>query len=112
MPDNSQVEIGIQIEPQYGFGYEEIRDLGKLAEEVGFNSLWCSDHLFLDANSEDKDCLDPWIVLAGLAVETTTLRLGTLVSCVSFRTPQMLARISAAVDAMSGGRVDFGLGAG
>ncbi|MDP6452200.1 MAG: TIGR03560 family F420-dependent LLM class oxidoreductase [SAR202 cluster bacterium] len=112
MPDNSQVEIGIQIEPQFGFSYEDIRDLGKLAEDVGFNSLWCSDHLFLDANSENKDCLDPWIVLAGLAVETTILRLGTLVSCVSFRTPQMLARISAAVDAMSGGRVDFGLGAG
>ncbi|HBJ30050.1 MAG TPA: hypothetical protein DDY93_01605, partial [Dehalococcoidia bacterium] len=63
MSYSRQVEIGIQIEPQFGFGYEEIRDLGKLAEEVGFNSLWCSDHLFLDANSEDKNCLDPWTVL-------------------------------------------------
>jgi alkanesulfonate monooxygenase len=112
MSYSRQVEIGIQIEPQFGFGYEEIRDLGKLAEEVGFNSLWCSDHLFLDANSEDKNCLDPWTVLTGLAVETTTLRLGTLVTCVSFRAPQMLARIAAAVDSMSGGRVDFGIGAG
>lgn len=112
MPNANNVNIGIQIEPQYGFSYEEIRDLGKLAEQVGFNSLWCSDHLFLDANSEDKNCLDPWTVLAGLAVETTTLLLGTLVSCVSFRTPQMLARIAAAVDSMSGGRVDFGIGAG
>ena len=112
MSNSKNVEIGIQIEPQFGFSYEDIRDLGKLAEQVGFNSLWCSDHLFLDANSEDKNCLDPWTVLAGLAVETTTLRLGTLVTCVSFRTPQMLARIAAAVDSMSGGRVDFGIGAG
>ena len=106
------VEIGLQIEPQFGFSYQDISDLARLCESVGFNSLWCSDHLFNNAQSVDQDCLDAWTVLGGLAVETSTLRLGTLVSCVSFRHPPILAKIAASVDTMSAGRVDFGIGAG
>lgn len=106
------VEFGLQIEPQFGFSYEQIRDLAHLCESVGFNSLWCSDHLFLDDHSEEKNCWDAWTVLAALAVETTTLRLGTMVTCVSYRIPSVLAKTAACVDVMSNGRLDMGIGAG
>lgn len=106
------VEIGLQIEPQFGFTYSRIRDLAALCESVGFNSLWCSDHFFLDGQSEERDCWDVWTVLTGLAVETSTLRLGSLVTCVSYRPPPVLAKMAACVDVMSGGRLDFGVGAG
>ena len=106
------VDFALQIEPQFGFAYEDIRELAHLCEEVGFASLWCSDHLFLDAESEDRNCWEAWTTLTGLAVETKTLRLGTLVTCTSYRYPSMLAKIAACVDAMSGGRLEFGIGAG
>ena len=106
------VQFGLQIEPQFGFTYEQIRDLAHLCEEVGFNSLWCSDHLFMDVHSEERNCWECWTALAGLAVETRTLRIGPLVSCISYRHPSMLAKIAASVDAMSGGRLDMGIGAG
>ena len=51
-------QIGIQIEPQFGFTYGEIRDLALLCESAGFNSLWCSDHFFLDAKSEERNSWD------------------------------------------------------
>ena len=88
------VEIGLQIEPQFGFTYSRIRDLATLCESVGFNSLWCSDHFFLDGQSEERDCWDVWTVLTGLAVETSTLRLGSLVTCVSYRPPPVLAKMA------------------
>ena len=47
-------QFGLQIEPQFGFSYAEIRDLARLCESTGFNSLWCSDHLFLDERSEER----------------------------------------------------------
>ena len=106
------VEIGIQIEPQFGFSYGDVRDIALLCERVGFNSLWCSDHFFLDGQSEERNCFDPWTLLAGLARETSLLRLGTLVTCVSYRYPAVLAKIAANVDIMSEGRLDFGVGAG
>ena len=106
------VQFGLQVEPQFGFTYERIRDLARLCEAAGFHSLWCSDHLFLDEQSQERNCWDAWTALAGLAVETRTLRLGTLVSCVSYRYPSMLAKIAACVDVMSGGRLELGIGAG
>ncbi len=105
-------QFGLQIEPQFGFSYTEIRDLAHLCESAGFNSLWCSDHLFLDERSEERDCWECWTALAGLAVETSTLRIGSLVSCVSYRYPSVLAKMVACVDVMSGGRLEFGIGAG
>ena len=73
-------QIGLQVEPQFGFTYGEIRELALLCESAGFNSLWCSDHFFLDAQSEERNSWDCWTALTGLAVETKTLRIGSLVS--------------------------------
>ncbi len=105
-------EFGIQIEPQFGFDYSTIRDLALECQTLGFNSMWLSDHLFLDARSQERNCLDCWTTLAALAAETTTLRLGSLVSCVSYRYPSILAKTAATVDVISGGRLEFGIGAG
>ena len=106
------VEFALQIEPQYGFPYRRIRDLALLCEELGFGSIWCSDHLFLDDHSAERDCWEAWTALTGLAVETSTVRIGTLVTCNSYRHPSLLAKIAACVDVMSDGRLEFGIGAG
>ncbi|MCH8856228.1 MAG: LLM class flavin-dependent oxidoreductase [Proteobacteria bacterium] len=60
-------EFGIQIEPQFGFDYSTLRDLALECEILGFNSMWLSDHLFLDARSQERNCLDCWTTLAALA---------------------------------------------
>ena len=106
------VKFALQIEPQFGFSYEQIRDLAVLCEEAGFHSLWCSDHLFLDERSAERDCWEAWTALAGLSRETSTLRLGTLVTGNAYRYPSILAKIAACVDVMSDGRLEFGFGAG
>jgi len=106
------VRFGVQIEPQFGFSYEDIRAIAQLAEKNGFHSLWCSDHFFLDDKSETRNCLECWTVLSALARDTRTLRLGPLVSCTSYRHPSLLAKIASSVDHLSGGRLEFGIGAG
>jgi len=104
--------FGIQIEPQFGFSYTEVADLAKQAERLGFTALWASDHLFFDAHSERRNCLDAWTLITALAPATTRLRLGTLVTCNSYRPPSILAKMAAGVDHLSGGRLEFAIGAG
>ncbi len=104
--------FGIQIEPQFGFTYQEVVSLAQDAERLGFTSMWLSDHLFWDEHSEQRNCLDAWALLPALAPVTTSLRLGTLVSCNSYRLPGVLAKTAASCDHISNGRVEFGIGAG
>lgn len=106
------MRFGIQIEPQFGFTYENVRDIARDAEAGGFDTLWVSDHLFLNDTSVATSCLEAWTLLAALTQVTSRLRLGTLVSCQSYRNPALLAKIAAGVDHMSGGRLEFGVGAG
>jgi F420-dependent oxidoreductase-like protein len=106
------VEFGIQIEPQFGFSYEDVRRIAEEAEAAGLHALWLSDHLFLDAQSAQRNCLEAWTLLAALSQVTTRLRLGTLVTCQSYRNPALLAKLAAGLDHMSGGRLEFGIGAG
>ena len=106
------VNFGIQIEPPFGFTYEDIKSLAFECKSLGFDTMWCSDHLFLDGDSVDRNCLDCFTLLAALAVDTQRLRLGSMTACVSYRYPSMLAKIAACVDVMSGGRLEFGIGAG
>ena len=104
--------FGIQIEPQFGFTYDEVAQIAKEAERLGFYGLWVSDHLFWDARSERRNCLEAWTLLTALAPVTTRLRLGTLVTCNSYRPPSILAKIAASFDHLSNGRLEFGIGAG
>jgi len=104
--------FGIQIEPQFGFTYPEVADIAKEAEQVGYTALWVSDHVFWDAQSERRNCLEAWTLITALAPITTRLRFGTLVTCNSYRLPSILAKVAASFDHLSNGRLDFGIGAG
>ncbi|MFX0208865.1 MAG: LLM class F420-dependent oxidoreductase [Candidatus Hodarchaeota archaeon] len=106
------IRFGIQIEPQLGFDYTTVEKIALNAEKIGYYSIWSSDHFFLDTNSEEKNCMEAWTLLAALATKTRTLRLGTLVTCNSYRYPAVLAKIAATVDMISNGRLEFGIGAG
>jgi alkanesulfonate monooxygenase SsuD/methylene tetrahydromethanopterin reductase-like flavin-dependent oxidoreductase (luciferase family) len=106
------VDFGIQIEPQFGFSYADIVTIGKAGEKAGFTRLWLSDHLFLDPDAVRTDCLEAWTVLAALARDLATIRMGAMVTCQSYRNPALLAKIAAGVDQLSAGRLEFGIGAG
>jgi F420-dependent oxidoreductase-like protein len=101
------------IEPQQGASYDQLLEVTRTAEECGFDALFRSDH-YLRMGQVDglPGPTDAWVTLAGLARETSRIRLGTLVSAATFRLPGPLAISVAQVDAMSGGRVELGLGAG
>ncbi len=101
------------VEPQQGATYEDQLRVAKHAEEVGFAAFIRSDHfLRMGAGDPGPGPTDSWVTLAGLARETSRIRLGTLMTSATFRLPGMLAVQVAEVDAMSGGRVELGLGAG
>jgi F420-dependent oxidoreductase-like protein len=112
LQEQHMTRFGIQIEPQFGFTYTEVADIAKEAERLGFTGLWASDHLFFDAQSERRNCLDAWTLITALAPITTRLRLGTLVTCNSYRLPSILAKMAANIDHISNGRLEFGIGAG
>ena len=106
------MDFGIQIEPQFGFDYEEISNIGKKGLDNGFSTLWFSDHFMLDADSTDRILLDPWLVMTALVREFSDLRVGSLVFCNSYRNPALHAKMAATLDVLSDGRLEFGIGAG
>ena len=106
------LRFALQIEPQFGFTFDEVVQIAKTAEQTGCHALWSSDHLLWDADSTRRPCLEAWTMLTALAPLTTSLRLGTLVTCNAYRHPSILAKIVACLDTISQGRVNCGLGAG
>jgi F420-dependent oxidoreductase-like protein len=107
------MRVSLFIEPHRGATYDDQLRLARHAEAAGFEGLLRADHYqAMGADAGLPGPTDAWITLAGLARETTTLRLGTLVNSVTFRLPGPLSVIVAQVDAMSGGRIELGLGAG
>lgn len=103
----------IFTEPQEGATYDDQLVVARLAEELGFDAYFRSDHYISFTFGDGMPGpTDAWTTLAGLARDTTSLRLGTLVSPITFRLPGPLAIAVAQIDAMSGGRVELGLGAG
>lgn len=99
-------------EPQQGASYEDLLAVARRAEALGFGAFFRSDHYLTMGGEGLPGPSDAWITLAGLARETSTIRLGTLVSSATFRLPGPLAISVAGVDQMSGGRVELGIGAG
>ena len=107
------MDFRIFIEPQQGASYADQLDMARTAERLGFNGFFRSDHYMAMGKGDGlPGPTDTWTTLAGLARETSSIRLGTLVSSATFRYPGVLAIQVAQVDAMSGGRVELGLGAG
>ena len=106
------MRVGIQIEGQEGLTWEQWTRVAAKVELVGIESLWRSDHFMSDMGPADRPSLEAWTSLSALALITSRIRFGPLVSPVSFRHPAMLARSAAAVDIMSGGRLVLGIGAG
>jgi len=106
------MKFRIFTEPQQGADYQTLRAVARAAEELGFDAFFRSDHYLAMGGSGLPGPTDAWVTLAGLAVETSRIRLGTLMSPATFRLPGPLAIIVAQVDQMSGGRVEFGFGTG
>jgi F420-dependent oxidoreductase-like protein len=100
------------IEPQQGLSYAEQLEIARLAERLGFEAFFRSDHYRSFPGPDDNPTTDAWTVLAGIARETTRIRLGTLVSPVTFRHPGSFAKVVTTADEMSGGRIEVGVGAG
>ncbi len=107
------MDLRIFVEPQQGATYEQQLAVALEAESLGFDAFFRSDHyLRIGDGAGEPGPTDAWISLAGLARETSTIRLGTMVTAATFRLPGPLAISVAEVDAMSGGRVELGLGGG
>ncbi|NEW45221.1 LLM class F420-dependent oxidoreductase [Nocardia cyriacigeorgica] len=107
------MELRIFTEPQQGADYDTLLSVAKAAEDLGYGAFFRSDHyLAMGDASGLPGPTDAWITLAGLARETSRIRLGTLVTAATFRLPGPLAIQVAQVDQMSSGRVELGLGSG
>lgn len=103
----------VMVEPQFGASYKDQLRVARHAEELGFDGFFRSDHyLTMRDDAGLPGPTDAWATLAGLAVQTSRLRLGTMVTSATFRLPGPLAITVAGVDQMSGGRIELGLGAG
>jgi probable F420-dependent oxidoreductase len=116
------MRIGLSL-PHYGFSFPDrplawdaVADAARRAEALGFDSLWVSDHFFLDLSRYGgqglSGSIEPFTALAALAQMTERIRLGTLVACAPFRHPAHVAKMATAIDLASGGRFDLGLGGG
>lgn len=108
----SVMDLRIMTEPQQGASYDTQLTMARAAEELGFSAWFRSDHYLHMSGDGMPGPTDAWVTLAGLARETSTIRLGTMVTAGTFRLPGVLAIQVAQVDQMSGGRVELGLGAG
>jgi len=106
------MDLRIFTEPQQGATYDDLLAVARAAEDLGFGGFFRSDHYLHMSGDGGPGPTDAWTTLAGLARDTSRIRLGTLVTSATFRLPGPLAIQVAGVDQMSGGRVELGLGAG
>ncbi len=106
------LDLRVFTEPQQGASYDDQLAVAQATETLGFSAFFRSDHYVAMGGDGLPGPTDSWTTLAGLARDTSTVRLGTLVSSATFRHPGVLAIQVAQVDQMSGGRVELGLGAG
>jgi F420-dependent oxidoreductase-like protein len=106
------MELDVMIEGQEGVSWPQWQALAHACEAHGIPALFRSDHYLPLGGRHEREVLDAWGTVTALAAQTTTLRLGTLVSPATFRHPSVLAKLAVTADHVSGGRIDLGLGAG
>src|SRR3954452_22887249 len=107
-----RMDLRVFTEPQQGASYDDLLRVARATEDLGFDAFFRSDHYLVMGDGDGRPGpTDAWVTLAGLARDTTRIRLGTLLTAATFRLPGPLAISVAQVDAMSGGRVELGLGA-
>ncbi|OBI71400.1 LLM class F420-dependent oxidoreductase [Mycobacterium sp. E740] len=106
------MDFRVFVEPQQGATYADQLAVARAAEDLGYSAFFRSDHYLAMSGDGLPGPTDSWVTLAGIARETPTIRLGTMVTSATFRHPGPLAISVAQVDEMSGGRVEFGIGAG
>lgn len=105
-------ELGLMLEGQEGLTWTKLFRLADAVEELGFAHLFRSDHLTGLYGQPERETLDLWTSLAALATRTQRIRFGPMVCSMTFRHPVMLAKMAVAVENLSGGRLDVGIGAG
>jgi alkanesulfonate monooxygenase SsuD/methylene tetrahydromethanopterin reductase-like flavin-dependent oxidoreductase (luciferase family) len=98
--------------PQIGVDYDTVKKVTLACENVGFHTVWVTDHLLPIDVSPQKSYFECWTTLSALAEATTTVRIGTMVLCNLYRYPPILAKMASTLDVISRGRLEFGLGAG
>jgi alkanesulfonate monooxygenase SsuD/methylene tetrahydromethanopterin reductase-like flavin-dependent oxidoreductase (luciferase family) len=106
------MRVALMVEGQEGVSWDQWVALAEACEQHGVEALFRSDHYLSLTAPDERVATDAWSLLGALAARTTTLRLGTLVSPVTFRHPAVVAKAVATVDHVSGGRVEVGMGAG
>src|SRR4051812_31279418 len=106
------MRFAVMIEGQEDVTWEDWLALAEACERLGFDALFRSDHYLSVMGDPARGALDAWATVCGLAAVTSTVRLGTLVSPATFRHPSVLAKMVVTADHISGGRVEFGIGAG
>lgn len=119
MTEAASVKLGIFITAMAGgmrdgaLGWADLREMATRTESIGLDSFWIPDHLlFKEPDMAPHGPWECWSLLAALAASTSRIELGSLVSCVGFRNPALLAKIAETTDEISGGRLVLGLGAG
>ena len=106
------MDFRVFTEPQQGASYADLLRVARASEDAGYDGFFRSDHLRAMRVSGEPGPTDAWTTLSALAVQTGRIKLGALLTCATFRLPGPLAIAVAQIDQMSGGRVEFGLGAG
>jgi len=105
------VEFGITLW-QEEFNFNSLKEACLKIEEMDFRSIWLYDHFYPMLSTGSHSILESYVTLSALAMEIRRIRLGILVACNSFRYPSVLAKMAASIDVISGGRLEFGIGAG